>query len=88
MSTIVYTIFDGKEVQTVEELDVIRDRLRRHRLSFVWLIYQLERRSIVTDKTEVSSIFAGTRKGAKADSIIQATTAILDDYEKGFVHDD
>ena len=24
----------------------------------------------------------------KADSIIQATTAILDDYEKGFVHDD
>ena len=74
----------------MEELDVIRDRLRRHRLSFVWLIYQLERRSIVTDKTEVSSIFAGTRKGAKADSIIQATISILDDYEQGkvFVHDD
>ena len=72
----------------MKERDKIRDRLKRHRLSFVWLIFQLEKRNIVTDKTEVSSIFAGTRKGAKADSIIQATTAILDDYEKGFVHDD
>ena len=72
----------------MKESDEIRDRLKRHRLSFVWLIFQLEKRNIVTDKTEVSSIFAGTRKGAKADSIIQATTAILDDYEKGFVHDD
>ena len=72
----------------MEELNNIRDRLKRHRLSFVWLIYQLERRSLVTDKTEMSSIFAGTRKGAKADSIIQATLAILDDYEKGFIHDD
>ena len=72
----------------MKERDEIRDRLKRHRLSFVWLIFQLEKRNIVTNKTEVSSIFAGTRKGAKADSIIQATTAILDDYEKGFVHDD
>ena len=72
----------------MKERDEIRDRLKRQRLSFVWLIFQLEKRNIVTDKTEVSSIFAGTRKGAKADSIIQATTAILDDYEKGFVHDD
>ena len=72
----------------MKERDEIRDRLKRHRLSFVWLIFQLEKRNIVTDKTVVSSIFAGTREGAKADSIIQATTAILDDYEKGFVHDD
>ena len=72
----------------MEERDVIRDRLKRHRLSFVWLIYQLEKRNIVTDKTEVSSIFAGTRKGEKADSVLSATKAILDDYEKEFVHDD
>ena len=72
----------------MKERDEIRDRLKRHRLSFVWLIFQLEKRNIVTDKTEVSSIFAGTRKGTKADSIIQATNAILDDYEKGFVHDE
>ena len=69
------------------ELDVIRGRIKHHRLSFVWLIYQLERRGIVTDKTEVSSVFAGTRRGTKADSIIQKASAILDDYENGFVHE-
>lgn len=71
----------------MEELDNIRDRLKKHRLSFVWLIYQLGQRGIVTDKTEVSSVFAGTRKGAKADSITRETTVILDEYEKGFVHE-
>lgn len=73
----------------MEELDAIRERLKKHRLSFVWLIYQLGQRGITTDKTEISSIFAGTRKGAKADSIIQATNGILVDYEQGkvFVHE-
>ena len=37
----------------MKERDEIRDRLKRHRLSFVWLIFQLEKRNIVTDKTEV-----------------------------------
>lgn len=71
------------------ELDYIRDRLKRHRLSFVWLIYQLNQRNIITDKTEVSSIFAGTRKGAKADTIVKESSTILDDYEHGkvFVHE-
>ena len=77
-----------KEVSTVEELDSVRERLKRHRLSFVWLILELDKRGIVTDKTEVSSVFAGTRRGAKADSIVQTSIAILDDYEKKFVHDD
>ena len=65
----------------MEELDAIRERIKKHRLSFVWLIFQLGQRGIATDKT---------RKGAKADSIIQATISILDDYEQGkvFVHDD
>lgn len=73
----------------MEELNAIRERLKKHRLSFVWLIFQLGQRGIVTDKTEVSSVFAGTRKGAKADSIIQATEGILADYEQGkvFVHE-
>ncbi|MCI6363817.1 hypothetical protein [Intestinimonas butyriciproducens] len=74
----------------MEELNKIRERLKNNRLSFTWLIFQLDNKGIKTDKTEVSSIFAGTRKGAKADSIIQATISILDDYEQGkvFVHDD
>ena len=74
----------------MEELDAIRERIKKHRLSFVWLIFQLGQRGIATDKTEVSSIFAGTRRGAKADSIVQETKVILDNYENGrvFVHDD
>lgn len=69
----------------MDELDNIRDRLKRHRLSFVWLIYQLKQKGIVTDKTEVSSIFAGTRTGAKADAIVKVTKIILNDYEQGKV---
>ena len=52
--------FDGKEVSTVEELNEIRERLKRHRLSFVWLILELDKRGIVMDeygreKTSVAS---------------------------------
>ena len=75
---------------TVEELNKIRERLKNNRLSFTWLIFQLDNKGIKTDKTEVSSIFAGTRKGAKADFIVQEAKNILDTYESGrvFVHDD
>ncbi|MDO4477507.1 MAG: hypothetical protein Q4B73_00530 [Lachnospiraceae bacterium] len=69
----------------MEELDAIRERLKKHRLSFVWLITQLRYKGILTDKTEVSSVFAGTRSGAKADAIVQTTKYILDDYEQGKV---
>lgn len=73
----------------MSERDEIRDRLKRNRLSFVWLIFQLDHRGVSTDKTEMSSVFAGTRKGAKADSIIQESVKILDDYEQGklFAHE-
>jgi hypothetical protein len=66
------------------ELDNIREKLKKHRLSFTWLIYQLELHDISTDKTEISAIFAGSRKGAKVDSIITESDKILKDYEKRF----
>ena len=68
----------------MEELNTIRDRLKQYHLSFVWLIYQLEQKGIITDKTEVSSVFSGTRKGSKANSIIYASMEILNEYEAGF----
>ena len=55
----------------MEERENIRERLRKHSLSYVWLISQLRMRGIVTDKTEMSSVISGVRNGAKADSIIQ-----------------
>lgn len=68
----------------MEELNNIRNRILDNRLSYKWLIYQLENRGIITDKSEISSVFAGTRKGKKADSIIQNTNDILNEYESKF----
>lgn len=53
----------------MEERENIRERLRKHSLSYVWLISQLRMRGIVTDKTEMSSVISGVRNGAKADSM-------------------
>ena len=48
------------------ERENIRSRLKKHQLTQVWLINQLGLRGIVTDKTEMSSVLAGTRSGSKA----------------------
>lgn len=53
------------------ERENIRSRLKKHQLTQVWLINQLGLRGIVTDKTEMSSVLAGTRSGSKADAIIE-----------------
>ena len=49
----------------MEERENIRERLRKHSLSYVWLISQLRMRGIVTDKTEMSSVISGVRTGQK-----------------------
>lgn len=69
----------------MEERTNIRERLRKHNLSYVWLISQLRLRGVVTDKTEMSSVMAGARNGAKADTIIQTAAVVLDSYEHGSV---
>lgn len=65
------------------ERENIRSRLKKHQLTQVWLINQLGLRGIVTDKTEMSSVLAGTRSGSKADAIIELSHDILDKYEEG-----
>ena len=67
----------------MEERENIRERLKKHKLSYVWLIGQLALRGIVTDKTEMSSVISGTRNGTKADAIIELSIDILDKYENG-----
>lgn len=69
----------------MEERENIRERLKKNKLSYVWLIGQLALRGIVTDKTEMSSVIAGTRHGTKADAIIELSLDILDSYESGSV---
>lgn len=67
------------------ERDDVRNRLKKHSLTQVWLIQQLGLRGIVTDKTELSSVLAGTRNGAKAEAIVDLAHDILDKYEDGSV---
>ena len=67
------------------ERDEIRDRLNRNKLTFVWLINRLEERGIFTDKTEMSGVIAGTRRGPKPEQIIRESLAILDEYETNYL---
>lgn len=68
------------------DTSMVRLRLTDYSLSFTWLITNLSKlKNIETDSTEVSAVFAGRRKGAKADSIIQASSELLDDYERKWI---
>lgn len=65
----------------MNERQQIRIRLQLNHLSAVWLIAQLERQGISTDRATFSAIIAGTRTGPKVDLIIQKSKEILDEYE-------
>ena len=67
-----------------EERDRIRLMLYRNTLTNAWLVNRLEEKGINTEKTEMSSVLRGVRKGAKAESIIKASEEILNYYEKCF----
>lgn len=46
----------------------------------VWLINQLAKRGVVTDKTEMSAVLNGTRHGNKVDLILKTSAEILKEY--------
>ena len=64
-----------------EERDRIRLMLYRNTLTNAWLVNRLEERGIITEKTEMSSVLRGVRKGTKAESIINTSLEILEEYE-------
>lgn len=65
-----------------EERDKIRMMLYRNTLTNAWLINRLGERGINTEKTEMSSVLRGVRKGAKAENIIRTSLVILEEYER------
>lgn len=65
-----------------DERDRIRMMLYRNTLTNAWLINRLEEKGINTEKTEMSSVLRGVRKGTKAKNIIKASIEILEFYEK------
>ena len=55
----------------------IRVKLLRADKTQLWLINELGKRDIHTDKTELSSILSGRRTGKKAETILDESEAIL-----------
>ena len=64
-----------------EERTQIKFTLFKNALTNVWLQKQLENRGIKTDKSELSSVLNGSRKGPKAVTIINTAIEVLRDYE-------
>ena len=60
----------------------LRTRLAENGLTFVWLVNVLRLRGVNTDKSEMSSVVNGTRPGTKANTIVDTSHIILDEYEK------
>lgn len=63
----------------------VKIRLLQNHLTASWLMYHLEKLDITIDKSSLSEILNGHRKGLKADLIIRNAHAILDRYEAVFV---
>ena len=63
----------------------IKRRLSNYRLSQVWLINQLAKRGLFTDKTEMSSVLSGSRIGAKSEYLLNSCIDVLNYYQENFV---
>lgn len=57
----------------------IKILLTERGLTQVWLVHALHEREIYTDKTELSSVLSGARRGPKADTILNASLHILNE---------
>lgn len=65
----------------MDERKRLRERLQGHNLTFVWLINVLNSKGVNVDKSEMSSAVNGAISGKKADTIIEKSHAVLDQYE-------
>lgn len=60
----------------------IKKRLLENHLTSVWLIHRLDQFGLSVDKSLLSSILNGSRKGPKAVEVIEKSKVILDIYER------
>lgn len=71
------------EQEDRQKRDNIKKLLTENSLTQVWLINRLEEEGLETDKTELSSVLSGCRKGAKAEAILSLSESILARYIDG-----
>lgn len=69
----------------MEQRDAIRLKMSTEKLSYTWLIRQLERKGLIVPKSELSSVLSGTRTGKKSTAIITAVQEILAEYDRVFL---
>ena len=62
----------------------IKESLKEMRLTQVWLVGELAKTGVNTDKSELCSILSGTRKGAKCDAILRLSISLLDAQRKKY----
>lgn len=60
----------------------IKEMVSRFTLTYTWLIRCLSDEGLFTDKFEMSAILSGTRRGDKADYILQKSLDILREYDE------
>ena len=63
---------------------IVREKLREYSLTNVWLINQLDKKGIITEKSEFSAILSGVRHGNKPEEVLKHSLEILNEYEKNF----
>ena len=68
----------------LNERTFIKDKLKQFALTQVWLINRLEAKGVITDKSELCSVLAGTRRGNKAETVITVSVEVLNEYERNF----
>lgn len=65
----------------MDDRTLIRRKLQDNHLTSVWLINQLDRAGVITDKSVMTAVLNGSRKGPKAEEIIRVSLEILNRYE-------
>lgn len=73
---------DEEELKEVR--NTIKEKLSEYSLTQAWLIGELDRNGIYTDRSELCSTLAGTRKGAKAETMIRLCNDILIKFEEKY----
>ena len=68
----------------MERCKRIKVRLMVNTLSSAWLLEQLRKRNIETDKFRLCKILLGTLKGETAIIVLAACEKILDEYDERF----
>ncbi len=68
-----------------EKREKIRSLLPKYRLTYAWLIHELEKQKVSVSASEMSDILNYRRQGEKAETVINKSIEILEKYDKCYV---